>query len=97
MKLYLNSEVWIGTPQWSKALQHADAIIDSGNYSLTPNIFDNFAIQNEGSSENIFVLVYDKVFSGGMNLAVRTLHYSSQQTYNFTQQLDSSKFRYTFR
>ena len=86
MKLYLNSEVWIGTPQWSKALQHADAIIDSGNYSLTPNIFDNFAIQNEGSSENIFVLVYDKVFSGGMNLAVRTLHYSSQQTYNFTQQ-----------
>jgi hypothetical protein len=85
-KMYLNAEVWNGTAQWDKANQHATAIIDSGNYSLVPSFFDNFSIDNEGSSENIFVLVYDKVFSGGMNLAVRTLHYSSQQTYNFTQQ-----------
>lgn len=85
-KTYLNAEVFSGTAQWDKAIEHADAIIDSGNYLLEPNFFDNFSLTNEGSRENIFVFVYDEVFSGGMSLAVRTLHYSSQQTYNFTAQ-----------
>ncbi|RMZ50381.1 RagB/SusD family nutrient uptake outer membrane protein [Flavobacteriaceae bacterium PRS1] len=85
-KVYLNAEVFNGSAEWAKAIQNADVIIDSGNYNLTSNFFDNFSIDNESSSENIFVLVYDKVFSGGMNLAVRSLHYSSQQTYNFTTQ-----------
>lgn len=85
-KTYLNAEVFNGSAEWAKAIQHADAIIDSGNYNLTPNFFDNFSIDNASSSENIFVFVYDQVFSGGMSVAVRTLHYSSQQTYKFTTQ-----------
>lgn len=85
-KVYLNAEVYTGTAQWDKVIENTDAIINSGNYNLASDFFDNFSISNEGSPENIFVLVYDRVFSPGMNLAVRSLHYESQKTYNFTAQ-----------
>ena len=41
-KTYLNAEVFNGTAQWEKVIEHTNAIIDSGNYLLTPNFFDNF-------------------------------------------------------
>ena len=85
-KIYLNAEVYVGTPQWDKVIEHTDAIINSGNYNLAADFFDNFSISNETSPENIFVFVYDRIFSGGMSVAVRSLHYESQKTYNFTAQ-----------
>lgn len=85
-KVYLNAEVYVGTPEWEKVIVHTDAIINSGNYNLAADFFDNFSISNETSPENIFVLIYDRIFSGGMSIAVRTLHYESQKTYNFTAQ-----------
>ena len=85
-KVYLNAEVFSGTAQWDKVILHTDAIINSGNYTLAPDFFDNFSAFNEGSPENIFVIVYDEVFAGGNQIAVRTLHYASQQTYRFTAQ-----------
>ena len=39
-----------------------------------------------GSKENIFVYPYDKVFAGGFNWPMMTLHYASQGVYNFTAQ-----------
>jgi len=85
-KLYLNAEVYTGTPRWDDAIAAADNIINSGVFSLEDDYFANFAAQNEGSLENIYVLVYDQVFSGGMNINMRTLHYQSQNTFNFTAQ-----------
>ncbi len=85
-KLYLNAEVWSGTPQWNSVIQNTDAIINSGQFSLAGNFFDNFSVDNENSPETIWALVYDEVFSGGMQIAVRTLHYNSQTTYSFTAQ-----------
>lgn len=85
-KLYLNAEVYTGTPRWSDALTHLDAIIDSGAYSLASNYHDNFAVQNIGSPENIFVVPYDKVFLPGFNIHQGTLHYASQNTFNFQNQ-----------
>ena len=85
-KVYLNAEVYVGTPEWQKAVDNADAIIDSGSYSLASNFFDNFSVDNENSTENIFVFVFDEVFSGGMQIGVRTLHYESQSSYNLRQQ-----------
>ncbi len=82
-KLYMNAEVYTGSPRWSDAITHLDAIINSGNYSLTTNYHDNFATSNEGSPENIFVVPFDKVFLTGFNLHQMTLHYGSQNTYNF--------------
>ncbi|MDQ3534126.1 MAG: RagB/SusD family nutrient uptake outer membrane protein, partial [Bacteroidota bacterium] len=85
-KLYLNSEVYIGTPQWEKANAACDVIINSGAYGLTTGYFENFITQNRGSREFIFAIPYDEVFATGFNLPMITLHYGSQQTYNLTAQ-----------
>jgi len=85
-KLYMNAEVYTGTPRWSDAMTYLDGIINSGAYSLAPDYHANFTIQNDGSPENIFVVPYDKVFRGGFNLHQMTLHYGSQNTYNFQNQ-----------
>ena len=60
-KLYLNAQVYTGTPQWAKAMQMCDSVILSGKYSLEANYFDNFSVNNTGSTENIFVVPYDNV------------------------------------
>ncbi|RMG23908.1 MAG: RagB/SusD family nutrient uptake outer membrane protein, partial [Bacteroidetes bacterium] len=85
-KLYMNAEIYTGTPQWDKAEQHIDALINSGNFSLMGNYFDNFKTENSGSTEFIYAIPYDQVFAQGFNLVMRTLHYGSQETYNLTAQ-----------
>jgi tetratricopeptide (TPR) repeat protein len=85
-KLYLNAKVYSGTAQWDKAIAACDEIINSGKYSLESNYFANFNVNNSGSKEFIFAIPYDEVFFQNFNLAVRTLHYGSQQTYNLTAQ-----------
>jgi hypothetical protein len=85
-KLYLNAEVYTGTPQWQKCIDACDAIINSGNYSLEDDYFTNFNAENSGSQENIFVIPYDEAQAQGFNLGQMTLHYQSQQTYNLQEQ-----------
>jgi hypothetical protein len=85
-KLYLNAVVFKGTPAYDKAAADAKAIIDGAKYNLEPAYADNFAVSNSGSSENILVYPYDKVFAGGFNWPMMTLHYASQGVYNFTAQ-----------
>lgn len=85
-KLYINAQVYSGTAQWDKVITACDEIINSGKYSLESNYFANFNVNNSGSKEFIFAIPYDQVFFGGFNLAVRTLHYGSQLTYNLTAQ-----------
>jgi hypothetical protein len=85
-KLYLNAEVYTGTAKWAEAGAAADEIINSGLYSLESDYFDNFSAENDGSSENIYVIPYDEVNARGFNLAQMTLHYSSQASFNLQQQ-----------
>ncbi len=87
-KLYLNAEVFTGTARWADAIADADVIMNGtvGSFSLEVSYKDNFAINNEGSSESIFVIPYDKVFAGGFIWAPMTLHYANQSTFNFTFQ-----------
>ncbi len=85
-KLYLNAEVYSGTPQWSKAAAACDAIINSGNYNLENDYFANFNVENSGSSEFILAIPYDAVFAGGNNIVMQTLSYLNQQSYNLAAQ-----------
>lgn len=85
-KLYLNAQVYSGTAQWDKAIAACDEVINSGKYSLESNYFANFNVDNASSKEFIFAIPYDQVFFQGFNVAVRTLHYGSQETYNLTAQ-----------
>lgn len=85
-KLYLNAEVYTGTPQWEKCINASDEIIDSGLYELEGNYFTNFNTDNTGSRENIFVIPYDETQAQGFNLPQMTLHYQSQFTFDLQEQ-----------
>ena len=85
-KLYLNAEVYTGTAQYAAAAAACTDIIDNGPFNLTGNYFDNFSASNTGTSEMIFAIPYDQVYYGGFSLAVQSLHYASQNTYNLTAQ-----------
>ncbi len=62
------------------AVDAADAVINSGEYSLATDFKDNFSLTNENSPENIFVTAYTAVAGLGMSLPMRTLHYNQLST-----------------
>ncbi|MFC4871712.1 RagB/SusD family nutrient uptake outer membrane protein [Negadavirga shengliensis] len=86
MKLYLNAEVYTGTPRWTEAAADAEEIIYNGPFNLEPVYRDNFVINNASSNENILVYPYDKVFAHGFNWVMMTLHIASQFSFNLTEQ-----------
>ena len=85
-KLYLNAQVYKGTPEYDKAIAAADAVIGSGKYSLESNFFSNFAVANQSSNENIWAIPFDKNLAGEMTIQMRTLHYQNQLTYGLAAQ-----------
>ncbi|MBS1535910.1 MAG: RagB/SusD family nutrient uptake outer membrane protein [Bacteroidetes bacterium] len=65
-KLYLNAEVYTGTPKYAEALAQVKKVIDEGGYSLTPNFISLFSADNNVSSaktEIIFPLIADPLTS----------------------------------
>ena len=90
--MYLNSGVFnkntginattynsCGTTDCTSAITYADAVINSGNYSLSAagQWAQNFSQNNTASPENIFVIVYTAEGSGlGGCWPWRTLHYN---------------------
>lgn len=62
-KLYLNAQVYTGTPRFNEALSYTKMVIDEGGYTLTPNFLQNFSGDNHTSSEIIFPLIADPVVS----------------------------------
>jgi hypothetical protein len=89
--LYLNAQVYTGdvtttgltkgAPRWQDAINAADAVINSGQYTLEPNWKKNFAPDNHDSKENIFYIANTDAQPGlGMNFPHRTLHYNQLVT-----------------
>ncbi|MDX1641595.1 MAG: RagB/SusD family nutrient uptake outer membrane protein [Balneolaceae bacterium] len=86
-RLYLNAEVYTGTPRWEEAVDHANQVINSGNYSLMDNYSATFAIDNTGSPAHIFVVPYDNVFLSGFNHMHMTHHIGGgQEAFNMAVQ-----------
>lgn len=83
-KLYLNAQVYSGTPQWAKAAAAADKVITSGRYSLASDFLSNFAVINEGSPENIFVVPFDNINIPGNGIETSTLNYNNIYTFDLT-------------
>jgi starch-binding outer membrane protein, SusD/RagB family len=84
--LYLNAQVFTGTvtaaglqrgtARWQDAITAADAVINSGRYSLATNYASNFSPDNANSPENIFYIKHTAQPGLGMTLAMRGLHYN---------------------
>lgn len=81
-KLYINQEVYIGSPAYDKAEEMCDSVIALGNYSLDPSVTAPFAANNTSNAENIFTIIFDENNAKGFRLHMRTLHYLSDATFN---------------
>jgi hypothetical protein len=81
-KLYLNAEVYTGTPQWEKAGQYADSILSSPNYELDLTVNGPFVTNNENNSEIIFAIPFQEDDFQGFRIHMRTLHYQSNLSYD---------------
>ncbi len=60
-KLYLNAEVYTGTPQWAACRDVCESIIASGNYQLVGDYFDLFATNNHVLSSDEIILSFTDV------------------------------------
>lgn len=80
-KLYINAEVYKGTPEWEKAGRYCDSIID-GPYNLENTVTGAFITNNENSPEIIFSIPYDEDNFQGFRLHMRTLHYQHNLKYD---------------
>ncbi len=64
-RVYLNAEVYVGTPYYVEALQCADKIIDSGLFELSSDYSDNFLSDVDyRNKEFVFAVPYDKIYAG---------------------------------
>ncbi len=60
-KVYLNAQVYTGTPHYDLALNAAQAVIASGKFSLDPSYAHLFQADNNTSPEIIFPVVQDGI------------------------------------
>ena len=74
-KLYLNAEVYTGTPRWAEAEMYCDSLLASSYYNLETNFLAPFLTNNQNSREIIFAIPYDENTFQGFRLHMRTLHY----------------------
>ena len=80
--LYLNAGVYTGNPRWADCDSVCNLILQSNNFSLETNFFDNFQIENQNSKETIFAIPFD--YAGGLEffgIQIATLHYNSNMTF----------------
>ncbi len=64
-KMYLNAEVYTGTPRYTEAVAMADSVLTNNNYSLDGNYTDIFAPNNGPQiNETIFAIPYDQQIPG---------------------------------
>lgn len=80
---------------YRNAIRCCDAVIKSGSYEIEDDWFANFAINNENSKENIFVIVengnadFDMRYSGSMSNKLRlvalSLHYCHQESWGLIE------------
>lgn len=77
-KVYLNHEVYTGEPAWAEAIQHADALINSGVYQVTDDYWSMFQWNVAEHPEFILrVPMDDAVDMGSGSVWVNfTLHYN---------------------
>lgn len=72
-RVYLNAQVYTGTPQWAKCIEQCTDIIDDGPYVLESAYKNNFTTTNNNSKELIFAVPYDEVNATQWNMHMKTL------------------------
>lgn len=87
-KMYLNAEVYSGTPEWNKCIAICDTIINATGttkIALESNQKNVFITENQNSKEIIFALPFDSKYVADWNsfdVHMQTLEPENQATYN---------------
>ncbi|MEI6949294.1 RagB/SusD family nutrient uptake outer membrane protein [Paraflavisolibacter sp. H34] len=82
--LYLNAEVYTGTPQWDKTLAMCEKVIGTGAYALEKAVVDNFKSTNEKNSKELISAfsVDPTKNAGGNQFILYTQHALDKKKYN---------------
>lgn len=74
-KVYLNAEVYTGTPQWQQALQECNDIIAAapGRYVLEADYKNPFRTENQNSKELVLAVPYDEILATEFNMHMKAL------------------------
>ncbi|MGQ1946444.1 RagB/SusD family nutrient uptake outer membrane protein [Geofilum sp. OHC36d9] len=86
-KMYLNAEVYSGTPQWDKCIEQCDSIIESNKFELEADQKDVFVTENQNSKEIIYGISIDDTYTTDWNtfdIHMQTLQPANQATYDLT-------------
>jgi len=84
-KVYLNAQVYTGTAQFNKVVDHTNAIIQSGKYSLESDYLAQFMPDNgPANTEPIFSVPFDPARATGNQLFNKVLHYAHRNTYGLS-------------
>lgn len=82
-KLKLNAEVYAGKAEWADVITICDKI-ESYGYQLEEYYASNFTVDNEKSSENIWVIPMDRrLYTNQMQYVFRSLHYRHAAAFGF--------------
>ena len=82
-KLMLNAEVYTGTPRWEDCISYCDRI-ESLGYRLEDNYTSNFAVHNETSMENIWIIPMNReLYRNQQQNIIRSLHYRHAAIYGY--------------
>jgi starch-binding outer membrane protein, SusD/RagB family len=84
-KIYLNAQVYTGTPQWTACIDACNKVLTSGKYQLEPVYSDLFKTNNEGSTETVFAVSFDDIYGPWLHWHMKTLHPLNQTTYNLLE------------
>lgn len=82
LKVYLNAEVYTGTPQWNNVITVADEIIGSNHFQLESDYSASFRRDNTGSPEIVFAIPFDSERGGGFQVLLKSLKPALQEVFN---------------
>ncbi len=85
-RVYLNADVYNGTPEWQKCIDACDEIIASDEYLLDPDYRNIFSADNENSPEIVFAVPYDNIYGTGWNAHMKMLLPDHRYVFNMTSQ-----------
>ncbi|HEU4990452.1 MAG: RagB/SusD family nutrient uptake outer membrane protein [Gemmatimonadota bacterium] len=85
-RVYLNAEVYTGTPAYDKVIPVTQQIIDAGRYQLDADYRMPFSRNNQNSREIIFAVPYDAVNGRCSQFHMKTLKPDLEYVFNLQAQ-----------
>lgn len=85
-RLYLNAEVYRGTPMYDQVLTVTEPIVSSGLYALESDYRAPFALSNDESVEVLWHVPYDEINGCCSNFHMKTLKPELRLVFNFPAQ-----------